>query len=171
MGKAARLTLLASFVLAIPALVFGGAALWHNFVLLPPYAQKGVRTSATVVRMQADNMQRAATMEVWVEHRPDGAPGPYRNRIQGGFIDSLAVHPGEAAWQHPDDPIEVGDSLEIIYLPGSAQGRAILPQDLQQRHMAPVNRLSLAAFFIALWLAVAITHGVLRRRNGVQGAI
>jgi len=167
MSTPARLTLLAAFVLAIPALVFGTSSLWHNFVFLPPYAQAGLRTTATVVEMRADNMERAATMDVWVEYRPRGAPVPVRGWIQGGFIDSLAVHPGEAAWQHPADPLEVGDSLQIIALPGDPQGRAILPQDLEQRHMVPRNRLAPGLFFIGLWLATLAAHMVLRRRGRV----
>lgn len=163
-SKPAIWVTLAAMMLTIFAPIFGGIALWHNYVFLASYAQDGALTSATLVELKEDNMQRHISLDGWFDHTPPGSREPYRNWVNGGYLNKLTIHPGEAEWQHPADPLEVGEQVEIIYLPGQPRGEAILPQDLDPQHM-PLFRTPIAGWsWIGLWI-VSIMLAIFLRRT------
>ena len=145
-------------ILTLFAPVFAVMAFWHNCIFLPPYADRGIQTTAVITELSEHNMQRRISMNAIVEHTPEGTQTHYRHYIEGGYLNRLTIHPGEAKYQYPDDPLKIGDIVDIIYLPDQPEGRAILPNDLNKDTMPPLVKPIAGFASIGLWLLMIAAH-------------
>lgn len=163
------LTLLC-FVLLVPVMVFTPTGLYHNWVFLAAYGKHGVHTSGQVTRIREQSGTRSRGRTVVVEHRPAGAQHKSELWLEGWYINQLTHDPGQVdtlrIGHEPDttNTLHVGDQLAIIYLPESPNGRAILPADFDPGKQAPLEKLSNAVLFLALFIGAVTLRYLVRSR-------
>lgn len=154
--------IVATVAAAIPALIFGGNAIYWNAFFLPAFEKSGIETVGRVVEIKEQPGERMRSRNVVVTHRPNGSKVEYRNWLSGGYLNAMTHDPDNGRTQVisvPSEeaeatPLKVGDALQIIYLPGDPSGRAIVKQDFKEAYQAPIKRQSLAMLFVAIFVAL-----------------
>lgn len=162
MDKRRQWILLALVLVGLPAVVLGICSIYWNFILLPPFEQRGIQTRAEIVEISVHSDAKNYTRTLVVEHQPAGSDTRYRHWISGLRANEItrSTRPGVEWHAVPTDdadrwvaaPKEVGDRIRIIYLPDEPHSRAVLPLDFKARHQAPMNRLDYAGVLWAVWL-------------------
>lgn len=171
MEKRRQWVLLALIIVTIPTALFLWSSIHWNLWVLSDFSDRGRAATGVVTSITQDSSTRQRSKTITIEHRPEGASEPYRNWLRSGYVNRLTHDPAASgshfvplAPRHRETtPLEVRDRLSVVYLPEQSSGRAVMAEDFEARHQAPIERWYFALALVVAWLALAVLF--IRTRN------
>lgn len=170
-----------SIILIVTAFYGTAISLHRNHVVLPPYKQSGVETAGVIVDIFPNSAaHKDYGKRVIVEHRQPGGARSYRNWLKSPLTERLIHDPSKGRWMlgyesrygsRTSPFYQIGDTIDIIYLPGDYDGRAVLRGDFDMDQQAIASGpIALAILWGLLLISLWITRSLIQqnRQNTVS---